>query len=332
MLHRVLGVLIILVSLVIAWLMMEFDSFQTTPLPLPAGGTTYILEPGSSIATMASDLQQLGYLDKPLYLRLLARWNKQAHQIKAGEYFIPANTTPVQLLNLFVSGKVIVHSLTIIEGWTFQQMMAEVHSNQILVHSLQGLAAEQIMQRLGYGGEHPEGRFLPTTYHFPRGTTDVQFLQRAYGAMQKVLEKKWQERDADLPLKSPYEVLTLASIVEKETGLASERAAIAGVFVRRLRKGMLLQTDPTIIYGLGEEFDGDIRRRDLTRDTPYNTYLHKGLTPTPICLPGEAALDAAVHPEPGKSLYFVAKGDGSHYFSNSLSEHNSAVRKYQLKQ
>lgn len=332
MLHRVLGVLIILVSLVIAWLMMEFDSFQTTPLPLPAEGITYILEPGSSIATMASDLQQLGYLDKPLYLRLLARWNKQAHQIKAGEYFIPANTTPVQLLNLFVSGKVIVHSLTIIEGWTFQQMMAEVHSNQILVHSLQGLAAEQIMQRLGYDREHPEGRFLPTTYHFPRGTTDVQFLQRAYGAMQKVLEKKWQERDADLPLKSPYEVLTLASIVEKETGLASERAAIAGVFVRRLRKGMLLQTDPTIIYGLGEEFDGDIRRRDLTRDTPYNTYLHKGLTPTPICLPGEAALDAAVHPEPGKSLYFVAKGDGSHYFSNSLSEHNSAVRKYQLKQ
>lgn len=332
MLHRILGVLIIVVSLVSAWLMMEFNSFQSTPLKLPAEGITYNLEVGSTIATLAADLKQRGYLDKPLYLRLLARWNKQAQQIKAGEYFVPANTTPVQLLNLLVSGKVIIHSLTIIEGWTFRQMMVAVHANEILVHSLQGLSPERIMQRLGHDNEHPEGRFLPTTYHFPRGTTELQFLQRAYSEMQQMLERKWRERDADLPLNSAYEALTLASIVEKETGLASERPAIAGVFLRRLRKGMLLQTDPTIIYGLGEEFDGDIRRGDLTRDTPYNTYLHKGLTPSPICLPGEAALDAAVHPEPGESLYFVARGDGSHHFSNTLTEHNGAVRKYQLKQ
>jgi len=206
-----------------------------------------------------------------------------------------------------------------------------VHANEALVHSLVGLSAAEIMQRLGHEDEHPEGRFLPSTYHFPKGTTDLKFLRRAYLSMQNSLHKKWQEREEGLPLKSPYEALILASIVEKETGLASERPAIAGVFIRRLNRGMLLQTDPTIIYGLGEDFDGDIRRRDLKKETPYNTYIHKGLTPTPICLPGEAALDAVMHPETGKSLYFVAKGDGSHQFSNSLIEHNRAVRKYQLK-
>lgn len=331
MLNRILGVLIIGVSLVVAWIMMEFDSFQTTPLNLPADGITYDLKRGSSIATLATDLEQKGYLKNPLYLRLLARWNEQAHRIKAGEYFIAANTTPVQLLNLLVSGQVITYSLTIVEGWDFRQMMAAVNANNVLVHGLEDLSAEEIMQRLGREGEHPEGRFLPGTYHFPRGTTDLQFLQRVYKAMQKTLDEKWQTRDEGLPLKSPYEALILASIIEKETGLASERPTIAGVFVRRLNKGMLLQTDPTIIYGLGEEYDGDIRRRDLTRDTPYNTYLHKGLTPTPICLPGEAALDAAMHPEEGKSLYFVATGDGGHQFSNTLVEHNAAVKKYQLK-
>jgi len=332
MLHRILGISIITISLIAAWLTMEFDSFQTTPLKLPVEGITYNLEAGSTLATLAADLQQKGYLEKPFYLRLLARWNKQAHRIKAGEYFISGGTTPVQLLNLLVSGRVTTYSLTIIEGWSFRQMMAAVHASDLLVHSLEGgLSTAEIMQRLGHESEHPEGRFLPTTYHFPKGTTDVQFLQRAYLAMQKALDKKWSERDEGLPLKSAYEALILASIVEKETGLASERPAIAGVFVRRLKKGMLLQTDPTIIYGLGEGFDGNIRRRDLKRDTPYNTYLHKGLTPTPICLPGEAALDAAVHPEEGKSLYFVAKGDGSHQFSTTLTEHNRAVRKYQLK-
>jgi len=331
MLNRILGVLIISISLGAAWMMMEYDGFQTTPLKLPADGITYNLERGSTIASLAADLERKGYLEHPLYLRLLARWNKQAHRIKAGEYFIAASTTPVQLLNLLVSGRVTTYSQTIIEGWDFRQMMAAVHASDVLVHSTEGLSAQEIMQHLGYGDEHPEGRFLPGTYHFPRGTTDLQFLQRAYLAMQKALHERWNDRDEGLPLKSPYEALILASIVEKETGLASERPTIAGVFVRRLNKGMLLQTDPTIIYGLGEGFDGNIRRRDLKRDTPYNTYLHRGLTPTPICLPGEAALDAVMHPEEGKSLYFVSKGDGSHQFSNTLAEHNRAVRKYQLK-
>lgn len=331
MLHRILGVFIISASLAAAWLMMDFDNFKATPLMLPSSGITYNLEAGATIATLAADLERKGYLEKPLYLRLLARWNKQAHRIKAGEYFIAANTTPPQLLSLLVSGRVTSYSLTIVEGWDFRQMMAAVHANEVLIHSLEGLDSEAIMQRLGHEGEHPEGRFLPDTYHFPRGTTDLQFLKRAYLAMQKMLDEKWRGRDEDLPLKSPYEALILASIVEKETGLAGERPAIAGVFVRRLKKGMLLQTDPTIIYGIGESFDGNIRHADLKRDTPYNTYLHKGLTPTPICLPGEAALDAAVHPEEGKSLYFVAKGNGSHHFSDTLAEHNNAVRKYQLK-
>ncbi|MCB1830348.1 MAG: endolytic transglycosylase MltG [Chromatiaceae bacterium] len=329
--HRILGVIIIIASISTAWMMMDFDNFKATPLTLPPNGITYNLEAGSTIATLAADLERKGYLEKPLYLRLLARWNKQAHRIKAGEYFIAASTTPPQLLNLLVSGRVISYSLTIVEGWDFRQMMAAVHGNDVLLHTLEGLDAAAIMQRLGYAGEHPEGRFFPDTYHFPRGTTDLQFLKRAYLAMQKMLDEKWRGRDEDLPLKSTYDALILASIIEKETGLASERPAIAGVFVRRLKKGMLLQTDPTIIYGIGESFDGNIRRADLQRDTPYNTYLHKGLTPTPICLPGAAALDAAVHPEEGKSLYFVATGDGSHQFSDTLAEHNEAVRKYQLK-
>ncbi|MCP4283034.1 MAG: endolytic transglycosylase MltG [Gammaproteobacteria bacterium] len=331
MLQRILGVSIISASLIAAWMMMEFDSFKQTPFKLPSDGVVYTLEPGSTIASLANDLAQRGYLEKPLYLRLLARWNKQAHQIKAGEYFIAADTTPVQLLELLVSGRVTTYSLTIVEGWDFRQMMVAVHASDALIHSLQGLSAKEIMQRMGREDEHSEGQFLPSTYHFPRGTTDLQFLDRAYSAMQKALDKKWAEREEGLPLKTPYEALILASIVEKETGQASERPTIAGVFVRRLNKGMKLQTDPTIIYGLGEGFDGNIRRRDLKKDTPYNTYVHKGLTPTPICLPGEAALDAVMHPEKGKSLYFVAKGNGSHKFSRTLVEHNRAVRKYQLK-
>ncbi|MCB1852257.1 MAG: endolytic transglycosylase MltG [Gammaproteobacteria bacterium] len=331
MVHRILGLFIIAVSLAAGWMMMEFDRFVQTPLQLPPEGVNYLLDPGSSITSLAADLEQKGYIENPLFLRLLARWNQQAHRIKAGEYFIAAKTTPEQLLELLVSGRVVSHSLTIVEGWNFNQMLDVVQANEVLTGTLQGLSHQEIMQRLGYPGEHPEGRFLPTTYHFPRGTTDLKFLQRAYLAMQKLLEKKWAERDAGLPLNTPYEALILASIVEKETGLASERPAIAGVFIRRLREGMLLQTDPTIIYGLGDEYDGDIRRRDLLRDTPYNTYLHGGLTPTPIALPGEAALDAVMHPQSGTSLYFVARGDGSHQFSDTLAEHNLAVRKYQLK-
>ena len=230
-----------------------------------------------------------------------------------------------------VVGDVISHRFTLVEGWTFRQVLAAIGENETLRHTLEGLPEKEIMRRLEYPGERAEGRFLADTYQFPRDSTDLALLARAYDAMQTFLQAQWRNREPGLPLKDPYEALILASIVEKETAVAAERPQIAGVFVRRLQKGMKLQTDPTVIYGIGEKFDGNIRRRDLTRDTPYNTYTRNGLPPTPICMPGRAAIEAVLHPAPGKTLYFVAKGDGTHYFSATLEEHTRAVRKYQLR-
>jgi UPF0755 protein len=331
MLHRLLGLLIILISFAIAWLMMELRQFEETPLALPDQGINYLVEPGTHFNKLAQDLQHRGIIGNALYLQLLARWEKKAHLIKAGEYHIIAGTTPPRLLEQLVSGKVTTYSLTLVEGWTFHQMLEAIRTNQAIKQTLEGLSDEEIMRRLGHEGEHPEGRFLADTYHFPRGTSDLAFLTRSYDAMTGLLQAQWQGRDKGLPLKNPYEALILASIVEKETGLAKERPQIAGVFVRRLKKGMKLQTDPTVIYGMGERYDGNIRRRDLREDTPYNTYVHRGLTPTPICMPGRDAINAVMHPADGKSLYFVARGDGSHQFSATLKQHNRAVTKYQLK-
>ena len=331
MLQRFIGLAIILASFLFAWLIMDVDNFIDSPLQIPAEGEVYELRPGSTISTLANDLHKKGYLGKPLYLRLLARWDGSATKIKAGEYQLNPGLNPRDLLNLLTSGKVISYSLTLIEGWNFQQVLQAVGQHSALTQTLKDLKPGEIMKELGYPDEHPEGRFLPDTYHFPRGTTDKAFLRRARRAMQKTLEREWPERQEGLPLKTPYEALILASIVEKETGLASERPAIAGVFVRRLKKGMRLQTDPTVIYAMGDEYKGNIRRRDLKRDNPYNTYVYKGLTPTPISMPGADAIRSALHPEDGNALYFVARGDGSHQFSATLKEHNRAVRKYQLK-
>jgi UPF0755 protein len=284
-----------------------------------------------TVRSLALDLKQRGILDKPVLLRFVARWQGQASKLKAGEYYLPTGTTPPQLLEILSSSQVVQYPLTIVEGWTFDQMMAAIRRDPILEHSLKEVANDQVMQYLGLDDLHPEGRFYPDTYHFPRGTTDVAFLKRAYKRMESVLEEAWRQRKKELPLKNPYEVLILASIIERETGIPEERGKIAGVFTRRLKRGMLLQTDPTVIYGMGERYDGNIRKRDLTRDTPYNTYLHKGLTPTPIAMPSGAAIHAALNPQEGNSLYFVATGDGGHYFSSTLEEHNKAVRKYQLK-
>ena len=251
--------------------------------------------------------------------------------IKAGEYELLPGLMPEALFALFVSGKTVSYSITLIEGWSFRQMMAEIEAHPVLQQTLSGLSPEAIMQKLGHEDEHPEGRFFPDTYSFQRNTTDLELLRRAYDRMSRILQDAWAERDENIQLKSPYEALILASIVEKETGAASERAEISGVFSRRLRKGMKLQTDPTVIYGMGDRYKGNIRRKDLKEDTPYNTYVHTGLPPTPICMPGADAIAAAVKPKAGKSLYFVAKGDGSHQFSDTLRQHNNAVRKYQLK-
>lgn len=328
--RRIGGVLIIVCSLAAGWFIMDVRHFLSTPFDFGGDGVRYVIKPNDSVHNIAKSLQVRGILRQPYYLIGLAKWKRIAGKIKVGEYQIPARIKPEELLDLFVSGDVIQHSLTLIEGWTFDQVIMAVNDNQHLTHTLNDYSTEEIMDRLGLAGQHPEGRFYPDTYHFTQGMTDIDFLKRCYKKMESVLTSEWQNRARDLPLKTPYEALILASIVERETSVDAERAQVAGVFSRRLQRNMLLQTDPTVIYGLGRNFDGNIRRKDLRQDTPYNTYVHKGLPPTPIAMPGIKSIHAALHPDNGKSIYFVAKGDGTHYFSSTLQDHNAAVRKYQL--
>jgi len=306
------------------------DRWLDSPLPM-AAPLTYELAPGSNFIQVVNDLSRQGIVDEPRWLRWYARLSGQASRIEAGEYLFEPGLTPRQLVGELVQGRVRQYSLTLIEGWNFRQLKAALASHPALRHTLTGLDDATIMARIGHPGEHPEGRFLPDTYYFPKGTRDTDFLARAYDAMSRVLAEEWAARAPDLPLKTPYEALILASIVEKETGLASERPAIAGVFIRRLRRGMRLQTDPTVIYGMGKAYRGNIRKRDLLKDTPYNTYRRAGLPPTPIAMPGRQAIHATLHPDDSDNLYFVARGDGSHQFSATLEEHNRAVIKYQLK-
>lgn len=311
----------------------DLSAFAERPLGLPSDGIVVDLPRGQSIRALAGSLRAAGYLDRPaLYLEILARLDGSARRIRAGEYRLPAGMAPDALLALLVSGQVLQYPLTIVEGWSVRDLLSNVRNDPILLQTLEGLDGAEIMVRLGRPDMHPEGRFLPDTYHFPRGATDLAFLQRAMQAMDSVLAAEWERRAPGLPLETPERALVLASIVEKETSLAEERARVAGVFVRRLQIGMRLQTDPTVIYGLGEGFDGNLRRRDLQADTDYNTYTRSGLPPTPIALPGRAAIHASLHPAAGDELYFVARGDGSHHFSRTLSEHNAAVRRYQLQQ
>ncbi len=329
-LFRLAGLLLLLASFGGAWLAMDFDSFRSTPLAL-AQEETLLVRPGTSLKAVAAELRQRGILQQPTYLVLLARWLGVAGKIKAGEYRLRPGTTSEQLLEQLTAGQVRQYALTLIEGETFRDMMKRIAAAPALEQTLPEHEPGTVMAAIGYPGLHPEGRFLPETYHYPRGTRDVDLLRRAFREMEAFLDREWARRAPDLPLKTPYEALILASIVEKETGLASERPQIAGVFIRRLNKGMRLQTDPTVIYGMGDRFDGDIRFRDLRRDTPYNTYTRAGLPPTPIAMPGKAAIRAVLHPADGDSLYFVARGDGSHEFSATLAEHNRAVDRYQRK-
>lgn len=287
--------------------------------------------PGASLRTVAAELHRQGALPQPVDLVWLARLRGDAHALRAGEYLVPPGASVADLLDLLKSGKVVLHSLTLVDGWTFKQVMQAVDNNPALKHTLAGKNAAAIMAALGHAGESPEGRFYPDTYQFPKGTTDVAFLERAYRDMQSHLENVWQRRAPGLPYQTPYDALILASIVEKETAQPNERGEIAGVFVRRLQKGMRLQSDPTVIYGLGDNYTGKITYKDLRTDTPYNTYTRNGLPPTPICLPSLASLQAVLHPTPGDALYFVARGDGTHQFSATLAEQNAAVQKYQIK-
>ncbi|MFT5133269.1 MAG: UPF0755 protein [Gammaproteobacteria bacterium] len=324
--------LLIIVALVTAlwWINDDMQRQLNRPLAF-SGEASLTVESGQSLKSLAARLVAYGWLPHSYYFVYEGRRQNRATSLKAGEYSIPSNTTPLQLLDILVAGKVRQHSMTLPEGWTFRQILKAVRDNSDLIQTLSMSEPKQVMIALNYAGYFAEGRIFPDTYLFPAGTTDVEFLRRAIQAQEKILEEEWQQRDSGLPYHSAYEALIMASIIEKETAVAEEREAIAGVFVRRLQLNMKLQTDPTVIYAMAESFDGNIRRKDLSIDSPYNTYVYKGLPPTPIASPGREAIRAAMHPEPGTALYFVAKGDGSHHFSSTLAEHNKAVRRYQLK-
>ena len=326
---RTLFALLLIAALAVTAVWLDARQQLSAPMNLAQAQRTDVSR-GSSLRGVLAQWQSQGWFQnprQPVYLRLYARARGSAAAIQAGEYELPPRITPLEALSLLTSGRVKLHSLTIVEGWTFAEMMEAVHESSALRKTLQ---AEDVMAALGDASLHPEGRFLPETYRFPKDTTDLEFLRRAYTAMQRALEDEWQARAPDLPYDDAYDALTMASIIERETGVPQERGEIAGVFVRRLAMGMKLQTDPTIIYGLGTAFDGNLRRRDLLSDGPYNTYTRPGLPPSPICLPGRAALHAALHPADGDALYFVSRRDGTHQFSASLKAHNEAVRRYQL--
>ncbi len=326
--YRIIGFVLVLTSFSISWCWMEYKNVADNPLPIDAP-LRFQVKSGDSLNRVAQHLSDLKLLKTPLWFKILALVQGQSDSLKAGEYLAPTGITGRELLAIIVKGKVQQHTLQLVEGWTFKQVFSTVCSNPAIIDTACSQNNQSVMRSLGFPGEHPEGRFFPDTYYLIRGTTDIEFLDRALKKMNRVLEKEWGNRAPNLPFSTPYETLILASIIEKETGRANERSTIAGVFVRRLQKGMLLQTDPTVIYGMGERFDGNIRFKDLREDTAYNTYVHPGLPPTPIALPGVAAIHAALHPKAGKSLYFVANGNGGHVFSATLKAHNRAVNKYQ---
>jgi UPF0755 protein len=307
------------------WLVLYAQS-ELKPARLPL---QFDLKAGSSLKSATQQMVDAGVLDDPLRFVMLARLLGQAARIKAGNYEIESPITRYGLLQKITQGDYTQVVITVVEGWTFRQLRKALDENPAIKHDTADLSDADILRRLEIDQPSPEGWFFPDTYHFSSGTSDLSILRRAHRLMLSHLELQWQRRAENLPLKSPYEALILASIIEKETGRAGERPLIASVFINRLRNGMRLQTDPTVIYGMGERFDGNIRKADLTTDTPYNTYTRDGLPPTPIALPGIASLSAALNPAPSKFLYFVAKGDGSSHFSSSLEEHNRAVTKYQ---
>ncbi|OMH32659.1 endolytic transglycosylase MltG [Motiliproteus sp. MSK22-1] len=309
----------------------HIESFGDTPISLTED-TLYELRPGTSVRGMVSELEKLGVIDDGLKLRLFSRMQKELQQIKTGEYQLKPQMSHRELLQLFVDGKVVQRQITFVEGLRSRDYLARLAADPIIIKTLEGKSTEDIALELGITPAHLEGWIYPDTYSYTKNTRDIDILNRAHNTMKHVLQEEWANRQENLPLKTPYEALILASIVEKETAAPEERAQIAGVFIRRLKKKMRLQTDPTVIYGMGDAYKGNIRRSDLNKYTAYNTYKIKGLTPTPIANPGREAIHAVLNPAPGKALYFVAKGDGRHQFSSTLAEHNRAVNNFQKNQ
>lgn len=299
------------------------------PLSLSSDTVEVSIEPGTSPRNIADAWTRAGVQTPAWMLYEWFRWSGEARRIRAGSYEIDRKTTPVSLLEMMVRGDETMAFVRLNEGWTLQQFRAELARAEALKPTTAGMSDAEVMAALGDAATPGEGRFYPDTYSYSKGSTDLAVLRRAHHAMRQRLDAAWAQRATDTPLRSPDEALTLASIVEKETGQSADRGKVAAVFVNRLRSGMPLQTDPTVIYGLGAKFDGNLRKRDLQTDTPYNTYMRNGLPPTPISMPGKASLMAAVRPEPIRALYFVARGDGSSEFSDDLAAHNRAVNKYQ---
>jgi UPF0755 protein len=328
--------LIVLVLLAVAgaltygWL--DYRHFVQTPLTVAAQTPSIDVAKGSNLRDVVGELRQQKVTTVgPLYWRVLAEQLRVAGRLHAGEYALVAGMTPRDLLLNMAAGKVLQRNFTIVDGWNFRELRQALAKADRLRQDGAGLDDATLMAKIGAAGEMPEGRFLPETYAYVKGDSDLDILRRAHAAMARMLDTLWAQRDKEVPLATPYEALILASIVEKETGRADERPRIAGVFTRRLQIHMLLQTDPTVIYGMGDAYTGSIHKVDLTTDTPYNTYTRQGLPPTPIAMPGKPAIEAALHPAAGTELYFVARGDGTHVFSSSLDEHNRNVACYQLK-
>lgn len=330
---RVLAVLVLLaVAGAVAYGWIDYQRFVRTPLAVSTQTPSVDVGKGSNLRDVVGMLrEQHVTATGPLYWRVLAEQLRVAGRLHAGEYALTAGMTPRDLLLNMAAGKVLQRNFTIVDGWTFRDLRQALAKADKLRQDGANLDDAQLMAKIGASGEMPEGRFLPETYAYVKGDSDLDILRRAHTAMAKMLDTLWAQRDKELPLATPYDALILASIVEKETGRADERPRIAGVFVRRLQTHMLLQTDPTVIYGMGESYAGNIHKSDLTTDTPYNTYTRPGLPPTPIAMPGKPAIEAALHPAQGTELYFVARGDGSHVFSSTLDEHNHNVACYQLK-
>jgi UPF0755 protein len=329
-LRRVLALGLVAALLACAAVAVTFKQWLTTPLTIGAAPVSVEINRGQALSAVARDLASRGILEHPRWLSAYARYTGADARVRAGEYAVKPGTTPQMLLRQFERGTVVQYAVTIVEGWTFRDLRRALEHEAMLRNTLRGRSDADVMRALGEAGVAPEGLFFPDTYVYGKSTTDVQILRMARDRMRKELDAAWQARAATLSFDTPYEALILASIVERETANPAERPRIAGVFAERLRIGMRLQTDPTVIYGLGAAFDGNLRRADLERDGPYNTYTRAGLPPTPIALPGAAALRAAVQPDVRGELYFVATGlpDGTHRFSRTLAEHEAAVREY----
>jgi len=332
MLSKIFAIFLLIVSVAAFWLWSEYNNALTTPVVIEKSRMFEILR-GESFKKITNKLLEQEVAVKPLWFKFIARQKDVSHRLKAGEYELKVGMTMPEILVMLTEGKSRQYSITFPEGWSFKQIIRIIQNNKYLDKTLDSTDLKKIMTKMGSDYKHSEGMFFPETYYFEKNTSDLTLLKRAHGKMQKVLNQEWKNREKNLPIDSPYQTLILASIIERETGAKIERPEIAGVFTRRLKKGMRLQTDPTVIYGMGDNYKGNIRYKDLRQATPYNTYVIKGLPPTPIAMPGRAAIHAALHPNKGKSLYFVAKGDGTgtHYFSSSLKDHNNAVNKFQRK-